>query len=104
MDIDTWFILNGYMVKWVITLKYPTYIHTYTDNPYPPQTIWVWIWVRATINQWHHDTQIEDRFVKKNLTPNCTILLPPRIRCPSFAVVLELCRRQVLEFRWCGCV
>ena len=44
MDIDTWFILNGYMVKWVITLQYSTYIHTYTDNPYPPQTITVFGW------------------------------------------------------------
>ena len=45
--------LNGYMGKWVIILQYPTYTHTYMSNPYPPQILWVWIWIRAMVNQWH---------------------------------------------------
>ena len=85
MDIDTWFILNGYMVKWVITLQYPTYIHTYMDNPYPPQTIWVWIWVRAMVNQWHHDQSPTPQWVQLVILI-LTFTLPPAtdLLCRNF--------------------
>lgn len=26
---------------------YPLHIHTLLDNPYPPQTKWIWVWVRT---------------------------------------------------------
>jgi len=37
------------------TLYYPTHIHKQMGNPYPPQTIGVWVRVRVLGTQWHLD-------------------------------------------------